>query len=51
MLPLDEIERRYIIEVLKSVKGHKGMAAKILAINPKTLYRKIKEYNIVPMFE
>jgi DNA-binding NtrC family response regulator len=50
-LPLHEIERRHIIEVLKSVQGHKGKAAKILAINPKTLYRKIREYNIVPLFE
>jgi two-component system response regulator AtoC len=51
MAPLSEIERRHIITVLKFVKGHKGKAAKILDINPKTLYRKIKDYNIVPVYE
>ncbi len=51
MAPLSDIERRHIISVLKHVQGHKGKAAKILEINPKTLYRKIKEYNIVPVYE
>ncbi|HUI92609.1 MAG TPA: sigma-54 dependent transcriptional regulator [Chitinivibrionales bacterium] len=51
MAPLSEVERRHIIAVLKFVKGHKGKAAEILEINPKTLYRKIKEYNIVPVYE
>jgi DNA-binding NtrC family response regulator len=51
MAPLSDIERQHIITVLKYVKGHKGRAAKILEINPKTLYRKIKDYNIVPVYE
>jgi DNA-binding NtrC family response regulator len=51
MAPLSDVERRHIINVLKHVQGHKGKAAKILEINPKTLYRKIKEYNIVPVYE
>ena len=51
MAPLSDIERQHIIAVLKYVKGHKGKAAKILDINPKTLYRKIKDYNIVPVYE
>ena len=51
MAPLSDIERQHIIAVLKYVKGHKGKAAKILDINPKTLYRKIKDYNIVSVYE
>jgi DNA-binding NtrC family response regulator len=49
--PLSEIERRHIVNVLKHVRGHKGKAAKILEINPKTLYRKIREYKIVSVYE
>jgi len=48
---LTDMERRHIVNVLKFVGGHKGKAAELLEINPKTLYRKIKEYNIVAMFE
>jgi DNA-binding NtrC family response regulator len=51
MAPLSDIERQHIIAVLKYVKGHKGKAAKILDINAKTLYRKIKDYNIVSVYE
>lgn len=31
---------------MKEVHGHRGKAAKILNIDPKTLYRKIIEYQI-----
>jgi len=48
---LSDMERRHIIDVLKFVNGHKGKAAKLLEINAKTLYRKIKDYNIVAMYE
>jgi two-component system, NtrC family, response regulator AtoC len=48
---LKDIERKHIIEVLKHVGGHKGKAARILGINPKTLYRKMSEYAIVSAFE
>jgi DNA-binding NtrC family response regulator len=51
MSPLSDVERQHIVTVLKYVKGHKGKAAKILDINPKTLYRKIKDYNIVSVYE
>lgn len=43
---LKEMERRHIINVLKYVNGHKGRGAKLLEINPKTLYYKMKKYNI-----
>jgi DNA-binding NtrC family response regulator len=48
---LSDMERNHIIAVLKHVNGHKGKAARLLDINAKTLYRKIKEYNIVAMYE
>jgi two-component system, NtrC family, response regulator AtoC len=48
---LSEMERLHILRVLKHVNGHKGKAAKILEINPKTLYLKMKSYNIVSSYE
>lgn len=45
-LTLAEIEKRYIIKILKKVEGNKLKAAKILGINPSTLYRKMSFYNI-----
>jgi Response regulator containing CheY-like receiver, AAA-type ATPase, and DNA-binding domains len=48
---LKDVERLHIINVLQQVNGHKGKAARILKINPKTLYRKMKDYSIVSVFE
>lgn len=48
---LKEVERQHIIRVLKKVNGHKGKASQILDINPKTLYLKMKVYNIISFFE
>jgi DNA-binding NtrC family response regulator len=48
---LREMERRHIIHVLGLVNGHKGKAAKILDINAKTLYLKMKLYNIIAAYE
>src|SRR5207245_2323052 len=45
---LETMERQHIIAVLKQVNGHRGKAAALLAIDPKTLYRKINSYGIVP---
>jgi DNA-binding NtrC family response regulator len=41
---LEEIERRYILEVLASVNEDKTEAANILGIDLSTLYRKLKRY-------
>ncbi len=41
---LDEMERRYLIEVLSSVGDDKSRAAEILGIDLSTLYRKLKRY-------
>jgi len=42
LLPLAEVERRYIQEVLDRVEGNQTLAARILAVDRKTLYRKLK---------
>ncbi|MBI5789400.1 MAG: sigma-54-dependent Fis family transcriptional regulator [Candidatus Schekmanbacteria bacterium] len=43
---MDEIEREAIIKTLQAVQGNKTMAARILRIGTKTIYRKIAEYDI-----
>ena len=44
LVPLAEIERRYVLRVLESVGGNKTLAAQILGVTRKTLYRKLEEY-------
>jgi two-component system response regulator HydG len=46
LVPLDEIEKRYILHVLKTVGDNKAMAARILGLDRKTLYRKLKQYGV-----
>ena len=41
---LDDVERRYILHVLKAVDGNKTLAAKTLGLDRKTLYRKLAQY-------
>jgi transcriptional regulator with GAF, ATPase, and Fis domain len=43
-LPLAEVEKRHILRVLSSTAGNKTRAAKILGIDTKTLYNKLKSY-------
>ena len=45
---LEGMERQHIITTLRQVGGHRGKAAALLAIDPKTLYRKILAYRIAP---
>ena len=45
-MSLDEMEREQIITALDKVRWHRGKAAKILGISPKTLYRKIQSYGL-----
>jgi two-component system response regulator AtoC len=40
LVPLEEIERRYIRRVLEITRGNKTLAAQILGVNRRTLYRK-----------
>ena len=41
---LEDVERRYILHVLKAVEGNKTLAAKTLGLDRKTLYRKLAQY-------
>jgi DNA-binding NtrC family response regulator len=43
-LPLRELEREYILEVLRQTGGNKSRTAEILGLDRKTLYRKLEEY-------
>lgn len=45
-LPLSEIEKRHILSVLAEKKGNKTLASEALGISLKTLYNKLKAYNI-----
>ncbi|HSB52659.1 MAG TPA: sigma-54 dependent transcriptional regulator, partial [Dissulfurispiraceae bacterium] len=43
---LEDIEKEHILRVLKESGGHRGKAADMLGIDPKTLYRKLLAYGI-----
>lgn len=45
-LSLNKLEKQAIIDALAKVGNNRGQAAKLLGIGERTLYRKIKEYNI-----
>jgi two-component system response regulator HydG len=42
LLPMEEIERRYIVRVLEAVGGNKTLAAQVLGFDRRTLYRKLE---------
>lgn len=44
LVPLEEIERRYILHVVEAVDGNKTLAARVLGLDRKTLYRKLQQY-------
>ncbi len=43
-LPLEEVERRYILRVLKLLDGNKSRAAELLGLDRRTLYRRLERY-------
>lgn len=45
LLPLEEVERRYILRVVGATGGNKTLAAQILGLDRKTLYRKLRRYS------
>jgi transcriptional regulator with PAS, ATPase and Fis domain len=45
---LEGMERQHIVSTLRQVGGHRGKAAALLEIDPKTLYRKILSYAVRP---
>ena len=46
LVPMEEVERRYVLRVLQAVGGNKTMAAQILGFDRKTLYRKLERYGV-----
>jgi DNA-binding NtrC family response regulator len=46
VLPLEELERRAILRMLRQTNGDKLAAARRLGIGKTTLYRKLKQYNL-----
>jgi DNA-binding NtrC family response regulator len=42
--PLEEVERRYVLRVMEAVGGNKTLAARVLGMGRKTLYRKLEQY-------
>jgi len=46
ILPLEEVEKQYILSVLDSVAGNKSKAAETLKIGIATLYRKLNSYGV-----
>jgi two-component system, NtrC family, response regulator AtoC len=51
LVPLEEIERRYVLHVFKTCGENKSLAAKILGLNRKTLYRKLARYGVAVLEE
>lgn len=46
LVTIDEIEKRYVLRVLKAVGGSRTEAARILGLDRKTLYRKLEKYGV-----
>jgi two-component system response regulator HydG len=46
LVPIEEVERRYILHVLEAVGGNKTLAARTLGLDRKTLYRKLSQYGV-----
>jgi DNA-binding NtrC family response regulator len=46
LVPLEEMERRYVLHVLESVGGSRTAAAKILGVDRTTLWRRLERYGV-----
>ena len=46
IVPLDEIEKRAILQAIEVTKGDRSLAADLLGIGRTTLYRKLKSYGL-----
>ena len=46
LVPMEEMERRYVMRVLQAVSGNKAAAARVLCIERKTLYRKLERWGM-----
>ncbi|HEY0080185.1 MAG TPA: sigma-54 dependent transcriptional regulator [Pyrinomonadaceae bacterium] len=45
--PLREVERQQILAALEQTGWHRGKTAEILGISPSTLYRRLRDYNLM----
>jgi two-component system response regulator AtoC len=48
VLTIDEVERRYITRILKHLDGNKTLAAELLGLDRRTLYRKLERWDAAP---
>jgi DNA-binding NtrC family response regulator len=48
VMPMAELERRYVIEVLERYEGNRTRTAKALGIGANTLWRKLKGWGVPP---
>ncbi len=46
LVPLEEVERRYILRVLEALGGNRTLSARTLGLDRKTLYRKLQRYGV-----
>ena len=46
LVPLEIVERRYILRVLEAAGGNKSIAARTLGLDRKTLYRRLETYGV-----
>jgi two-component system response regulator HydG len=46
LVSLEDLERRYILHVLQTVGDNKSVASRVLGLDRKTLYRKLKQYGV-----
>jgi transcriptional regulator with PAS, ATPase and Fis domain len=44
LMPLEDLERRYVLHVLEALDGNKSTAARVLGLDRKTLYRKLQQW-------
>jgi DNA-binding NtrC family response regulator len=44
MLSMEEVEHRYVTHVLEAVRGNKALAARVLGMDRRTLYRKLDRW-------
>lgn len=46
LVPMEEVERRYVLRVLEATRGNKSVAARVLGFDRKTLYRKLERWGV-----
>ena len=44
IVPIEEVERRYVEQVLEALGGNKASAARALGMDRRTLYRKLERW-------